>query len=359
MSTHVTPEDSQNAVIANRYTPQKMVGNGSFGVVYLSENKESGEVVAIKKVLQDRKYKNRELEIMLMLSHPNVVAIKEYFYSKGDRHADEIYLNVVMEFVPDSLHRITRNYNRIRQQMPLFLVKLYSYQLFRGLAYCHTIGVCHRDIKPQNVLVNPETGELKLCDFGSAKQLRFGEPNVAYICSRYYRAPELIFGAQMYTHKIDVWSAGCVLAELVTGVPLFPGDNGVDQLVEIIKILGTPTKEQISAMNEHYCEFQFPSIRPHPWPRVFKRAFPLDAATSANENIQHFYHLISKLLVYKPMDRFSALEACAHPFYNELRDPAARLPNGRPLPTLFDFTEQELSQHPHLRDILVPPHTRG
>lgn len=142
------------------------------------------------------------------------------------------------------------------------------YQLFRSLAYIHSLGICHRDIKPQNLLLDPETGILKLCDFGSAKHLVRGEPNVSYICSRYYRAPELIFGAIDYTTKIDVWSAGCVLAELLLGQPIFPGDSGVDQLVEIIKVLGTPTREQIREMNPNYTEFKFPQIKSHPWQQV-------------------------------------------------------------------------------------------
>ena len=173
------------------------------------------------------------------------------------------------------------------------------YQLFRSLAYIHSLGICHRDIKPQNLLLDPETAVLKLCDFGSAKQLLHGEPNVSYICSRYYRAPELIFGAINYTTKIgtlvvtsskhyageckikikiicfcfvlpvvDVWSAGCVLAELLLGQPIFPGDSGVDQLVEVIKVLGTPTREQIREMNPNYTEFKFPQIKSHPWQKV-------------------------------------------------------------------------------------------
>ena len=119
------------------------------------------------------------------------------------------------------------------------------YQLCRALAHIHCLGICHRDIKPQNLLVHPVTQQLKLCDFGSAKALIPGEPNVSYICSRYYRAPELIFGSTDYTTAIDIWSQGCVGAELLLGQPLFPGDSGVDQLVEIIKVLGTPTKEEI------------------------------------------------------------------------------------------------------------------
>lgn len=155
------------------------------------------------------------------------------------------------------------------------------------------MGICHRDIKPQNLLLDPETGVLKLCDFGSAKHLVKGEPNVSYICSRYYRfvvnvscvvnidrfdcrAPELIFGAIDYTTKIDVWSAGCVLAELLLGQPIFPGDSGVDQLVEIIKVLGTPTKDQIKEMNPNYTEFKFPQIKSHPWQQVRIIASSLD-----------------------------------------------------------------------------------
>ena len=104
----------------------------------------------------------------------------------------------------------------------------------------------------------------------SAKMLVRGEPNVSYICSRYYRAPELIFGTTDYTCQIDVWSAGCVLAELLLGQPIFPGDSGVDQLVEIIKVLGTPTREQIHEMNPNYTEFKFPQIKAHPWNKVFR-----------------------------------------------------------------------------------------
>ena len=109
---------------------------------------------------------------------------------------------------------------------------------------------------------------LKLCDFGSSKALVAGEVSVAYICSRYYRAPELIFGAQDYTIAIDVWSMGCVFAELVMCRPLFPGETGIDQLVEIIKVLGTPTREQVFAMNKSSTEFNFPQVQAQSWDKV-------------------------------------------------------------------------------------------
>jgi len=115
---------------------------------------------------------------------------------------DEVYLNLVLEFVPETVYRASRFFNKMKTTMPILEIKIYIYQLFRSLAYIHSQGICHRDIKPQNLLLDPSTGVLKLCDFGSAKILVENEPNVSYICSRYYRAPELIFGATNYTTKI-------------------------------------------------------------------------------------------------------------------------------------------------------------
>jgi serine/threonine protein kinase len=117
---------------------------------------------------------------------------------------DEVYLNLMLEYVPETVYRASRHYAKLKQPMPMLQIKLYMYQLLRSLAYIHSVGICHRDIKPQNLLLNPATGVLKLCDFGSAKILVVGEPNVSYICSRYYRAPELIFGATNYTTNIGM-----------------------------------------------------------------------------------------------------------------------------------------------------------
>ena len=203
-------------------------------------------------------------QIMRRLEHCNIVKLLYFFYTSGEKK-DEIYLNLVLEYIPETVYKVARQYSKSKQTIPVTFIKLYMYQLFRSLAYIHSQGICHRDIKPQNLLLDPESGILKLCDFGSAKHLVRGEPNVSYICSRYYRAPELIFGATDYTTNIDVWSAGCVFAELMLGQPIFPGDSGVDQLVEIIKVLGTPTREQIKEMNPNYTEFKFPQIKAHPW----------------------------------------------------------------------------------------------
>ncbi|EMS62368.1 Shaggy-related protein kinase alpha [Triticum urartu] len=377
------------------YMAERVIGQGSFGVVFQAKCLETSETVAIKKVLQDKRYKNRELQMMRLLDHPNVVSLKHCFFSTTEK--DELFLNLVLEYVPETVHRVIRHYNKMNQRMPLIYVKLYTYQICRALAYIHrTVGVCHRDIKPQNLLainysifckkvagvwtfpfplhceipkinvcsglglkhkrksyhlnfVNPHTHQLKICDFGSAKVLVKGEPNISYICSRYYRAPELIFGATEYTTAIDIWSAGCVLAELLTGQPLFPGESGVDQLVEIIKILGTPTREEIKCMNPNYTEFKFPQIKAHPWHKVFHKRMPPEAVD-----------LVSRLLQYSPHLRSSALDALIHPFFDELRDPNTRLPNGRFLPPLFNFKPHELKGLPmEIAAKLVPEHARS
>lgn len=329
------------------YKAERVVGTGSFGTVFQAKCLETGETVAIKKVLQDKRYKNRELQMMRLMEHPNIVSLKHCFFSTTDK--DELYLNLVLEYVPETVYRITKHYTRINQRMPLLYVKLYTYQMCRALAYTHNaIGVCHRDIKPQNLLVNPHSHQLKLCDFGSAKVLVKGDPNISYICSRYYRAPELIFGATEYTTAIDVWSTGCVMAELLLGQPLFPGESGVDQLVEIIKVLGTPTREEIKCMNPNYREFKFPQIKAHPWQKLFHRRAPAEAVD-----------LLSRILQYSPSLRCTALEACAHPFFDELRDPSTCLPNGRPLPPLFNFKAHELKgTTPDLIQKLIPDHAR-
>ncbi|CEP15991.1 hypothetical protein [Parasitella parasitica] len=331
-ATKVSAKDGKTGQdIQLNYTKCKVAGNGSFGVVYQAKLTQTLEDVAIKKVLQDKRFKNRELQIMREISHRNVVSLKAFFYSQGDpKQKDEVYLNLVLEYVPETLYRATRHYAKSKQLMPPLYIKLYTYQILRSLAYIHSNGICHRDIKPQNLLLDPASGIVKLCDF--RKMLLPEEPNVSYICSRYYRAPELIFGAQNYTVAIDIWSAGCVMAELMLCQPLFPGESGIDQLVEIIKVLGTPTKDQLSSMNPNYTEHRFPQIKPHPFSKVFKPKIPQDAID-----------FVASMLKYSPKTRPTAYEAMAQPYFDELRDPNVKMLNGLNLPELFDFTNQERS----------------
>jgi serine/threonine protein kinase len=325
-STQIEGLKSSPDSVGYTYAADKVIGNGSFGVVYQAHVVETGEMVAIKKVFQDKRYKNRELQIMKDLSHPNIVALRHAFYTNGEK-PDEVFLNVVMEYLSDTVYRMMKYYLKAKQNFPSVLVKLYTYQIARGLIYLHESGVCHRDIKPQNILVDARTHIVKICDFGSAKKLIPGEANVAYICSRYYRAPELIFGATDYTSVIDVWSLGCVMAELVLGQPVFPGESGVDQLVEIIKVLGSPTKDQLLAMNPNYTEFKFPQIKPHPWAKIFKNRLP-----------QEGIDVLSGYLQYNPRLRTPLLESLGHEYFDELRGS-----DKLSLPTVPGVTTQDVS----------------
>lgn len=272
---------------------------------------ETGEVCAIKKVLHDKRFKSRELQIMKILSekrHPCILLLRNSFVSKSIK-SDDVYLNLVLDYVPETLYSIMRHYHKSKQLVPIKYTKVYMYQLGHALAHIHNLGICHRDIKPQNLLIDPVKNVLKLCDFGSAKVLVRGELNVAYICSRYYRAPELIFGSSDYSTTIDIWSYGCVFSELLLGSPMFPGGSGVDQIVEIVKILGTPTKDELKSMNPNYQAFKFPNINARVWRDILGHSTPSDAA-----------NLVEKLLQYNPMSRLTGLDVCKHPFFDALRD---------------------------------------
>lgn len=315
------------------YNAERVIGNGTFGIVYSALIVETNETVAIKKVFVDRRYRNRELQLWYEMLHPNIVTLKHAFYTSGDS-PDELYLNMVMEYVPETVYSVMKRYAKQRLSVPPLLVQLYTYQTCRALAHLHANHVLHRDIKPQNLLVDASKGHvLKLCDFGSAARVGKGRsPLVAYICSRYYRAPELMFGATNYGTAVDLWSVGCVLAEMIRGRPLFPGQNGVDQLIEIIKVLGVPSRQQILAMNPQYFNFASSNVPPMSWGSVFLR--PVGKETEL---------LLTALLQYDPEARVKPLEACAHRFFDELREERTRLPDGQPLPAdLFSLTQCEL-----------------
>jgi glycogen synthase kinase 3 beta len=301
----------EEALKKGNFSILSIIGHGTFGVVYRAKEEKTGGIFAIKRVFQDKKYKNRELEILKDLNHPNVISLKHFFYTKTEKGGNEpeIFLNCVMDYFPQTLSRILSVNFQSRKQLDPFIAKLYAYQMMLSLKYLHSKGIAHRDIKPQNILVDQKTNKIKLCDFGSAKKLIPGQKSISYICSRFYRAPELIFGATDYTNQIDVWSMGCVISELVLGRPMFPGATTSDQLVEIIRILGTPTKDDICSMNPYFKDHKFPDVKPIPFEKLFKnRIIP-----------EHFLDLLSKILVYNPQKRLTAEKALEHAYFDEIK----------------------------------------
>ncbi|KAL5722553.1 [tau protein] kinase [Ranunculus cassubicifolius] len=188
------------------YMAERVVGTGSFGVVFQAKCLETGEAVAIKKVLQDKRYKNRELQIMRLLEHPNVVKLKHFFFSTTDK--DEVFLNLVLEYVSETVYRVEKLYSRMNQYMPVLYVQLYTYQICRALAYNHrVIGVCHRDIKPQNLLFHELEYCLEMANCGIHSESRRGYANNGINKAKFF----LLFG------KITVmvlWRSGIGLLEL-------------------------------------------------------------------------------------------------------------------------------------------------
>ena len=288
-----------------RYRMEKVVGNGAFGIVWRArEEGGNGQPVAIKKVILDRRYHNRELEMMKGMDHECVIRLLNHFEKPG-RKKDETYLHLVMEYCPDTIRSLALQYHKQRTRFPVDHIRVYMYQCLKALEYVHTKRICHRDLKPDNLLTDPSRLKLKLIDFGCAKVLTKGQPNVSYICSRYYRAPELLFGATEYTCAVDLWSVGTILAELLLGHLPFQGQDSTQQhLVEIMKLLGTPTERELRSMRATCTTADLPKLKTYPWERVFP------AGTSSRA-----VDLAHKLLCYDPNQRLTATAALQHPFF--------------------------------------------
>ena len=323
----------ENDIIINK---KEIIGSGAFGQVYLAKIKKTNENVAVKIVFQDKRYRNRELSIMKPLSHPNIVKLLgSYKTISPNSKNNEEYLNCIMDYIPETLSNLILKNQNEQTKFPLILIKLYSYQMLKSIGYLHSLGICHRDIKPQNILINPDDYTLKLCDFGCAKKLIKGKENISYICSRFYRPPELIFESTDYNTQVDVWSIGCVIAELVLNKPIFPGKNKDDQLFEIINILGTPSIDLIKEINPNYhLKEKLPFVKSKNWFEFFEDKI----------NDDDYIDLVSKLLVYLPDMRLTPYKALCHPFFDELRNPDLILPNGKSIPKhLFQFKECEIN----------------
>ena len=325
----------------DRYDWKKVIGQGTFGVVYKAVDLKRSKTVAIKKVYQDPNYRNREFMIVVELDHINCIKVHNYFFTNDGKKANATYLNLVMDFVPETLYRVLRYYKKKKMDFPDPLGKIYAYQMFRSLAYIHAHGIVHRDIKPQNILIDTSDHRLVMCDFGSAKKIKPGEKSVPYICSRYYRAPELIVGQDKYGPEIDIWSIGCVIAEMFLGEPIFPGSSSKDQMIKIMDLLGCPTASDIKAMNKS-AKIKLPDIEEKEMASKFKK--------STNPMV---IDLLSKILVYNPKKRLSPVRALLHPYFDELRKQKLTI-NGKEIVDLFNFTEFEVSKDPECLDLLVP-----
>ena len=218
----------------------------------------------------------------MVQNHPYVLRMTDHYYTCGEKPTDT-YLHIVTPLYHETLAQMIQKARRLYnssssaipyRHLPIVGIKMFAWQLLRALGYLHAQGILHRDIKPQNILIEEDRFSLKLADFGSAKKIDHKNASVSYICSRYYRAPELMFGQTFYNEKIDIWAAGCVIAEMFKMSPLFPGKDSKRQVCEIFKILGTPTPADVEAMNPKYKHRIFPELVPLPYESNFPPTTP-------------------------------------------------------------------------------------
>jgi cell division cycle 2-like protein len=295
------------------YTKLNKIDEGTFGVVYRAREKLTGDIVALKRIKLDRDRAEfpitslREINILMSISHPNVVTLKEIVTEKND---DSVYM--VMEYMDHDLKMLMRSMPQPFRQAD---VKCLLKQLLEGVAAMHELWILHRDLKTSNLLLNNK-GILKICDFGLAR--KYGSPIGRYsknVVTLYYRAPELLLGSDTYTTAIDVWSVGCIFAELLTKDPLFPGDNEFEQIDLIFKLLGSPTVEDWPEYPQlpHVKSFRF---KPQP-PSNLREKFPRDSLIGGVYLSDHGFNLLFSMLRYNPAKRISAAEALNHPYFTE------------------------------------------
>ncbi|TRM66583.1 kinase-like domain-containing protein [Schizophyllum amplum] len=288
-----------------RYTKIEKVGEGTYGVVYKARDTGTNQIVALKKIRLEAEDEGvpstaiREISLLKELKCEFIVRLFDIV------HADsKLYL--VFEFLDVDLKRYMENLNHAKTPITPELVKKFTHQLSAGLLYCHSHRILHRDLKPQNLLIDA-SDNLKLADFGLARA--FGIPMRTYtheVVTLWYRAPEVLLGSRHYSTGIDMWSVGCIFAEMaMQGAPLFPGDSEIDQIFKIFRILGTPNEDL--------------------WPGVsqlpdYKSTFPQWSRQSLYNLVPGLddagIDLLEATLTYDSAKRISAKRALHHPYFN-------------------------------------------
>lgn len=294
----------------------KKIGEGTYGIVFKGVHKKSGKLVALKKISLERDNEGvpstciREICLLKDLNHRNIVRLHDVIHS-----GMQLYL--VFEFIDRDLKSLLDSLPGKR--LPPKHVKSFLWQLLQALAYCHTRRVLHRDLKPQNLLVN-NGGVIKLADFGLARNFSItGRVYTHEVVTLWYRAPEILLGSRYYSTAIDIWSLGCIFCEMMSGSALFAGDSEIDQLFRIFKILGTPTSEM------------WPGVEKlQDYKRTFPRWFFNEKALSAAADpmTEDGVSLLKEMICYPPESRITAKAALGHRY---LRDVLLQPPEVTPL----------------------------
>ncbi|OHT06937.1 CMGC family protein kinase [Tritrichomonas foetus] len=318
----------------DRYNLMSVIGHGAYGIVVSAQNKITQQPVAIKRVerifesVADGKRILREIRILSHLKHENITNLIDV--SAIPDFSNFSALIVVLDLMETDLAHVIKNNPQLQPGHHRYFI----YQVLRGLKYIHSANIIHRDLKPSNLLVNSDSS-LKICDFGLARVAEQQEKTEflsEYVATRWYRAPEVLLNYSSYGPAIDVWSVGCILAELMLRRPIFPGQNTYQQLEMINEVLGSPTDDDLrDCTNKKAYAFikslqQKPGI---PFNHIFPNAPPDEV------------DLLSKMLTWDPTKRITVEQALEHVFLQELHDPFDE-PIAFPLDD-FEFENKEIT----------------
>ncbi|CAB3361108.1 mitogen-activated protein kinase p38a-like isoform X2 [Cloeon dipterum] len=296
--------------VPERYQMLSPVGSGAYGQVCSAVDNQTGIKVAIKKLARPfqsavhAKRTYRELRMLKHMNHENVIGLLDVFTpSKNLEEFDQLYL--VTHLMGADLNNIVRT-QKLSDDHVQFLV----YQILRGLKYIHSAGIIHRDLKPSNIAVN-EDCELKILDFGLARPTE--NEMTGYVATRWYRAPEIMLNWMHYNQTVDIWSVGCIMAELLTSRTLFPGTDHIDHLTRVLVMCGTPQADMLAKITSqearNYIQ-SLPVLKKKDFKEVFKGANPLAV------------DLIEKMLELDADKRINAEQALAHPYLSQYADPS-------------------------------------
>ncbi|KAF8553313.1 mitogen-activated protein kinase, partial [Imleria badia] len=322
--------------VGTQYQVLDVVGEGAYGIVCSAVHRPSGRKVAIKKIAPfDHSMfclrTLRELKLLKFLSEAgvseNIISILDIIKPPSLEAFKEVYL--IQELMETDMHRVIRTQDLSDDHAQYFI-----YQTLRALKALHSADVIHRDLKPSNLLLNANC-DLKVCDFGLARSVKTAEPSgtetgfmTEYVATRWYRAPEIMLTFKQYTKAIDVWSVGCILAEMLSGKPLFPGRDYHHQLTLILDVLGTPTLDEFYAITTRRSRDYIralPFRKRKPFAQLFPNANPLAV------------DFLTKTLTFDPKKRITVEEALAHPYLEAYHDPDDE-PVAPPLdPEFFEF----------------------
>ena len=304
-------------VLPPKYVPlqQKLLGKGAYGQVCAVTNSETGERLAVKKVKNafedagDAKRVLREIRLLCKFEHENVLSIRDLVMPKN-KHGKHEDVYIITELLDTDLSKV------IYSPQPLIddHCQYFLYQVLRGLKYLHSAKVLHRDLKPGNLLVNSNC-DLKICDFGLARLEEEDSAGTmtAYVVTRWYRAPELLYLKQ-YSEAIDIWSAGCIFAEILGRKAFLQGKNYQDQLNVIFQVVGPPTEQDLEVVpNPEVRDYIRKMIKPGHKQVPLRERFP-KASDKALD-------LLHKMLAFNPHHRPSAADCLAHPYLSEDHDP--------------------------------------